>query len=1023
MAPETKRIYPQNGDAISPRKRQHINPDALGTDITVEDETAFDIQEDYDSDEVAQVAYIPQSETKWQKTVEKVVKSVVSIHFMQPVNFDTETSLCSEATGFVVDAKQGIILTNRHVVGPGPFIGYAVFDNHEEVEVTPIYRDPVHDFGFLRFDVSKIKYMKVQQLELHPESARVGEEIRVIGNDSGEKLSILSGFISRLDRNAPDYGANTYNDFNTEYIQAAASASGGSSGSPVVNIEGHAVALQAGGNSETSTDFFLPVWRVKRALERVQACEDVTRGTIQVQWTLEPFDKCKRLGLTSDVEGEIRKLGSDINGMLVASITLPEGPADGSIKEGDCLVSINGELITSFVQVDKILDENVDKECEFIVQRNGVNITNTIKVGDLHKITPSKYVTVCGATFNELSYQLARIYGIPVRGCYVSDASGSFQLGGQELNNCWIIDSIDDKPTPTLDDFVEVMKSIPDKSFIPVKYHHLTDIHVPLFKNIFIDRHWCSTFRLATRNDTTGLWDFETIQKEPIKPLPLERKSAKFLDLPTEFENCKQLNRSFVQVDAIYELPLDSFGGHVRRVHGIVIDAKNGYVLVSRHAVCHDLCDINITIAESIIIPGKVRFLHPTKGYAIIKYDPGLVDAPVQTPKFSQEPLKRGDKVVFIGYNKSLRAVIDETRVSDIGIMNIPTNANSPRYKATNVEAVLVDSTSGQKCHSGILCNKKDGTIRGIWISCDGDDDRLYTTGIDITDIMWELEFLKDDDNKMKDNEDNEDEMKDDEKTKDNDKTKDDNKTTDHDDDVKIIDVEFGTVSVASARISGVPDEWITKVETSSKVDKFQFLYVPTTSVGLDNEPTCLLEPGDIILTANGELVTRMRDIDNAIKGTSKNEDIIKFKVVREKKFIDLDVKLTRTKSFMTDRVVFWSGCALQNAHHGVRQAINSLPSGIYCTTISNGSPGRFYSVGITNFITHVNEIPTNTLEEFLNVVRKVKDNSYVKLRVVTFDSIPMAQTLKVNYHYFPTVNIQKINGEWKTTVDRQDDN
>ncbi|ONH77809.1 hypothetical protein BOH78_0283, partial [Pichia kudriavzevii] len=874
---------------------QHINPDALGTDITVEDETAFDIQEDYDSDEVAQVAYIPQSETKWQKTVEKVVKSVVSIHFMQPVNFDTETSLCSEATGFVVDAKQGIILTNRHVVGPGPFIGYAVFDNHEEVEVTPIYRDPVHDFGFLRFDVSKIKYMKVQQLELHPESARVGEEIRVIGNDSGEKLSILSGFISRLDRNAPDYGANTYNDFNTEYIQAAASASGGSSGSPVVNIEGHAVALQAGGNSETSTDFFLPVWRVKRALERVQACEDVTRGTIQVQWTLEPFDKCKRLGLTSDVEGEIRKLGSDINGMLVASITLPEGPADGSIKEGDCLVSINGELITSFVQVDKILDENVDKECEFIVQRNGVNITNTIKVGDLHKITPSKYVTVCGATFNELSYQLARIYGIPVRGCYVSDASGSFQLGGQELNNCWIIDSIDDKPTPTLDDFVEVMKSIPDKSFIPVKYHHLTDIHVPLFKNIFIDRHWCSTFRLATRNDTTGLWDFETIQKEPIKPLPLERKSAKFLDLPTEFENCKQLNRSFVQVDAIYELPLDSFGGHVRRVHGIVIDAKNGYVLVSRHAVCHDLCDINITIAESIIIPGKVRFLHPTKGYAIIKYDPGLVDAPVQTPKFSQEPLKRGDKVVFIGYNKSLRAVIDETRVSDIGIMNIPTNANSPRYKATNVEAVLVD--------------------------------------------------------------------------------------------------------------------------------KFQFLYVPTTSVGLDNEPTCLLEPGDIILTANGELVTRMRDIDNAIKGTSKNEDIIKFKVVREKKVIDLDVKLTRTKSFMTDRVVFWSGCALQNAHHGVRQAINSLPSGIYCTTISNGSPGRFYSVGITNFITHVNEIPTNTLEEFLNVVRKVKDNSYVKLRVVTFDSIPMAQTLKVNYHYFPTVNIQKINGEWKTTVDRQDDN
>jgi S1-C subfamily serine protease len=975
-------IIDSNNIEIDSNTSEYDDDDVVDVDVD------YDVDNNVDNDtkNISNIPYIPQSETHWQKTVEKVVKSVVSIHFMQPTNFDTETSLVSEATGFVVDSTQGIILTNRHVVGPGPFIGYAVFDNHEEVEVTPIYRDPVHDFGFLKFDISKVKYMKIQQLELHPELARVGEEIRVIGNDSGEKLSILSGFISRLDRNAPDYGANTYNDFNTEYIQAAASASGGSSGSPVVNIDGHAVALQAGGNSETSTDFFLPVWRVKRALEKIQLNEIVTRGTIQVQWTLEPFDKCRRLGLTADIEEKVRKLGNDKNGMLIASITLPEGPADGLIKEGDCLISINNELITSFIQVDKILDDNVNNECEFLIQRNGLNIKNKIKIGNLHDITPNQYITVCGATFNELSYQLARIYGIAVKGCYVSDASGSFQLGSTELNNCWIIDSIDDKPTPTLNDFVEVMKTIPDKSFIPVKYHHLTDIHVPLFKNIFIDRHWSSSFKRAIRNDKTGIWDFETIQKEPIKSLKLNKKTARFLDLPTEFENCKQLNRSFVQVDAIYQLPLDSFGGHVRRVHGVVIDAKNGFVLVSRHAVCHDLCDINITIAESIIVPAKVIFLHPTKGYAIIRYDPNLVDAPVQTPKFSNVPLERGDKVVFIGYNKSLRPVVDETKISDIGVMNIPTNSNAPKYKATNVEAILIDSTSGQKCHSGILCNKEDGVIRGLWLSCDGEDDKLYTTGINITDIMWELEFLK----------------------------------NNEEPDLKIIDVEFSSVSIASARINGVPEEWIDKVETS-KIDKFQFLYVPTISVSLDNKPSCLLKPGDIILTANNKLITCMRDIDNVVKLLKKDENIIKFKVVREKKMIDLDIELTRTKSFITDRVVFWSGCALQNAHHGVRQTINNLPSEVYCTTVSNGSPGRFYAVGITNFITHVNEIPTKTLEDFLKVVKEVKDNSYVKLRIVTFDNIPMAQTLKVNYHYFPTVELKKIDGVWKSFSDEKD--
>lgn len=961
-------------------KKQRLDDVIDGGDLGVDVVSQMEI-------DTPEYAYIPQSETQWQKTVERVVKSVVSIHFMQPVNFDTETSLCSEATGFVVDCEQGIILTNRHVVGPGPFVGYAVFDNHEEVEVTPVYRDPVHDFGFLKFDVKKVKYMNIQKLELHPECARVGEEIRVIGNDSGEKLSILSGFISRLDRNAPDYGSNTYNDFNTEYIQAAASASGGSSGSPVVNIDGHAVALQAGGNSETSTDFFLPVWRVKRALEKIQKSEEVTRGTIQVQWTLEPFDKCRRLGLTSEVEEKVRKNGNDVNGMLVGSIALPEGPADGLIKEGDCLVSMNDELITSFIQVDNILDDNIGKEVKFVVQRNGKNIENFIKVGNLHDITPSKYVSVCGATFNELSYQLARIYGIPVKGTYVSDASGSFQLGTAELNNCWIIDTVDDKPTPTLNDFISVMKEIPDKSFVPVKYHHLTDIHVPLFKNIFIDRHWSSTFKSATRNDKTGLWDFETIQKEPVQGKELSIKSAKFLDLPTEFEACKQLNRSFVQVDAIYEIPLDSFGGHVRRVHGVVIDAEKGFVLVSRHAVCHDLCDINITIAESIIVPGKVVFLHPTKGYAILKYDPSLVDAPVQTPKFSDVPLERGDKIIFIGYNKSLRAVVDETKVSDIGVMNIPTNSNSPRYKATNVEAVLIDSTSGQKCHSGILCNKEDGVIRGLWISCDGEDDKMYTTGINITDILWELEFLK----------------------------------RNEEPDLKIIDVELSSVSIASARINGVPEEWISKVESKKSIDKFQFLYVPTVSIGSDNNPSCSLDPGDILLTANDKLITRIRDIDNAVKDLDKDEEFIKFKVVREKKVLDLDVKLTRTKSFITDRVVFWSGCALQNAHHGVRQVINNLPSEIYCTTISNGSPGRFYAVGITNFITHVNEIPVQTLEEFLEVVKKVEDNTYVKLRIVTFDNIPMAQTLKVNYHYFPTVELKKVNGVWKSISDKKD--
>jgi pro-apoptotic serine protease NMA111 len=70
---------------------------------------------------------------EWQATIENVVKSVVSIHFCQTCSFDTDLSMSSQATGFVVDAERGYIMTNRHVVCAGPFWGYCLFDNHEEV--------------------------------------------------------------------------------------------------------------------------------------------------------------------------------------------------------------------------------------------------------------------------------------------------------------------------------------------------------------------------------------------------------------------------------------------------------------------------------------------------------------------------------------------------------------------------------------------------------------------------------------------------------------------------------------------------------------------------------------------------------------------------------------------------------------------------------------------------------------------------------------------------------------------------
>jgi S1-C subfamily serine protease len=79
---------------------------------------------------VALALYLPaiaDDDTAWTNTLERISSGVVSIRVDSTRAFDTEWNSSSQATGFVVDAERGLILTNRHVVTPGPVIAEAIF--------------------------------------------------------------------------------------------------------------------------------------------------------------------------------------------------------------------------------------------------------------------------------------------------------------------------------------------------------------------------------------------------------------------------------------------------------------------------------------------------------------------------------------------------------------------------------------------------------------------------------------------------------------------------------------------------------------------------------------------------------------------------------------------------------------------------------------------------------------------------------------------------------------------------------
>jgi pro-apoptotic serine protease NMA111 len=128
--------------------------------------------------------------------------------------------------------------------------------------------------------------------------------------------------------------------------------------------------------------------------------------------------------------------------------------------------------------------------------------------------------------------------------------------------------------------------------------------------------------------------------------------------------------------------------------------------------------------------------------------------------------------------------------------------------------------------------------------------------------------------------------------------------------------------------------------------------------------------------------------------------------VLRDGKEVVLEVPTDAFSGDGTSRIVVWAGAILQPPHRAVLQQSKVVPSGVYVSARSKGSPSYMYGLAPTNWITHINGTPTPDLDAFLRCVRGLPDGVYVRVKVLSFDMIPSVLSIKNVLHYWPTVEV-----------------
>jgi Do/DeqQ family serine protease len=315
--------------------------------------------------------------------VEKVVPGVVNIavsgsvevqnpllsdpffrQFFRLPNQPMRRQVQAAGSGVIVDAANGYILTNNHVVAVGEDqVIEVTLKDKRRLRAKLVGRDPETDIAVLKIDADHLTAVPFGDSD----RIRVGDYALAVGNPFGLGQTVTSGIISALGRTG--LGIEGYEDF----IQTDAPINPGNSGGALVDLRGDLIGVNtailgpSGGN--VGIGFAVPSNIAKEIMFDLIKNGDVKRGQLGIRLQ----------DLTPDIASSLGIERSD--GVLVAQVAPGSSAAAAGLESGDLIIAVDGTPLHTVAEMHKKIDvAHLGDRMTLTILRDGQTMTAKVAI-------------------------------------------------------------------------------------------------------------------------------------------------------------------------------------------------------------------------------------------------------------------------------------------------------------------------------------------------------------------------------------------------------------------------------------------------------------------------------------------------------------------------------------------------------------------------------------------------------------------------------------------------------------------